>query len=58
MRRIMNIDWAELREQKEWLLNNGSREAMGLVHLLDALQDDALDDGVDPLTIYGEVQYD
>lgn len=54
----MNIDWAELREQKEWLLNNGSREAMGLVNLLDNIQDAAIDDGIDWRTIYGEINHD
>lgn len=39
---LKNIDWALLREQKEWLLNNGSNEAMGLAHFLDFIQDDAV----------------
>lgn len=39
------IDWKFLREQKEWLLNNGSNEAMGLIGLLDKLQDDAVSGG-------------
>ena len=39
------IDWKLLREQKEWLLNNGSGEVMGLIGLLDKLQDDAVSNG-------------
>jgi hypothetical protein len=39
---LKNIDWVLLREQKEWLLNNGSDEAMGLAHFLDFIQDDAV----------------
>ena len=39
---LKNIDWALLRQQKEWLLNNGSDEAMGLAHFLDFIQDDAV----------------
>lgn len=39
---INNIDWALLRKQKEWLLYNGSEEAMGLVELLDCIQDEAV----------------
>ena len=38
----MNIDWILLRKQKEWLLNNGSDEAIGLIGLLDAIQDNAV----------------
>ncbi len=36
---INRMNWGLLIEQKEWLLNDGSDEAMGLAHLIDALQD-------------------
>jgi len=39
----LNIDWALLREQKEWLLNFDCDEAEGLIMLLDAIQDKAVD---------------
>ena len=39
------IDWAALARQKRWLLSHAqtSEEAAGLVHLLDAIQDAAVD---------------
>ena len=39
------VDWAALACQKRWLLRHAetSEEAAGLVHLLDALQDAAVD---------------
>lgn len=36
------IDWALLREQKAWLITNGSDSAIGLTHLVDTIQDDAV----------------
>ena len=42
---ISTTNWELLRNQKEWLLNNGSDEAMGLVHFLDAIQDAVVEDG-------------
>ncbi len=51
----MNIDWHELRLQKEWLdliLMTGTeadvRMAAGLLGLLDALQDEAASSGLVP----------
>ena len=41
----MKIDWAMLREQKQWLLNFNDEQAIGLVYLLDALQDQAVESG-------------
>jgi hypothetical protein len=41
----MKIDWAMLREQKQWLLNFNDEQAAGLVYLLDALQDQAVESG-------------
>jgi hypothetical protein len=42
------IDWTALAHQKRWLLRQAdpSEEALGLVHLLDALQDAAVAGGV------------
>ena len=39
------VDWAGVARQKRWLLchTETSEEATGLVHLLDALQDAAVD---------------
>jgi len=56
------IDWKLLREQKSWLLDivdaspstTQVNNALGLVHLLDALQDRAVDvDGVSELEVFG-----
>jgi hypothetical protein len=43
---LSSIDWELLRTQKEWLLNNGSDEAMGIAHLLDFIQDSVVMDGI------------
>ena len=40
---LRGIGWAELREQKVWLLLSDASEADGLVCLIDAIQDCALD---------------
>jgi hypothetical protein len=39
------IDWTLLARQKQWLLEQASTsdEAAGLLHLLDAIQDAAVD---------------
>lgn len=53
---IKNIDWELLREQKEWLLNNGSDEAMGIAHLIDAIQDYAADElGIDENIVFNNI---
>jgi len=46
--KLENVDWALLREQKEWLIqamfpHNLPRKmpAYGLIHLLDEIQDQA-----------------
>jgi len=42
----MKLDWVLLRRQKEWLLQQPTGpEANGLVHLLDAIQDEAVASG-------------
>ena len=49
LRLIEDIDWEFLRKQKLWLLKLGDGpaaipdEAYGLIHLLDAIQDFAVD---------------
>jgi hypothetical protein len=43
-----NIDWKELKAQKEWLFDmaaKGSEEAEGLINFLDYIQDSAYDQG-------------
>ena len=53
---ISNTNWELLRKQKEWLLNNGSDEAMRLAHYLDAIQDAAVEDGLaTKLEVFGEL---
>ena len=42
MELMENMDWALLRAQKNWLLNQESEQALGLLHLLDAIQDEAI----------------
>ena len=55
----MNIDYALLREQKEYLLTVltkplDSKTRNGLVHLLDALQDEAVETGAaTPQEVFG-----
>lgn len=41
-----NIDWKELRNQKAWLIAQDENAAEGLLSLLDAIQDHAVDAGV------------
>lgn len=51
---ILNIDWVQLRKQKSWLLQQNSEEAQGLVHMLDAVQDYAVDEMfVDHSMVFG-----
>ena len=53
---ISTTNWELLRNQKEWLLNNGSDEAMGLAHYLDAIQDAAVEDGLaTEFEVFGEL---
>ena len=39
---LFNLDWSELRKQKEWLIKQRTDEADGLLGVIDALQDTAL----------------
>lgn len=53
---ISNMNWDLLRKQKSFLWNNGSDAALGLVHLIDAIQDAAVEDGfASKLEVFGEL---
>lgn len=41
----MKFDWALIRQQKEWLLQFDCDEANGLINMLDAIQDAAVEFG-------------
>jgi hypothetical protein len=52
-----DIDFKLLREQKEFLLNHGGDEAMGLACLLDYIQDCAVEEyGMSIIEVFGEEQ--
>lgn len=53
---IHKIDWALLRKQKMWLLQqNAYPEAQGLLALVDAIQDYAVDEMfIDESEVFGE----
>lgn len=40
---IRSIDYNVLAEQKEFLLNHGGHEAMGVAHMIDRIQEIAYD---------------
>lgn len=50
---INNIDFELLRQQKEFCLNHGGDEAMGLAHLLDYIQDKAVEQGYSDDEVFG-----
>lgn len=54
---VDNIDWVELRDQKNWLLAQatatGSANAYGLINLLDWIQDQAVAAGIDSERVFG-----
>jgi hypothetical protein len=53
---ISKTNWELLRNQKEWLWNQESDKAIGLVHFLDAIQDAAVEDGIaTELEVFGEL---
>jgi|LakMenE01Jun11ns_1017448.scaffolds.fasta_scaffold7326328_1 hypothetical protein len=52
---IENIDWALLREQKEFCLNHGCDDAMGLAHFLDYVQDKAVEQGYSQSEVFGDL---
>lgn len=41
----MKFDWALIRQQKEWLLQFDNPEARGLIDMLSAIQDAAIEFG-------------
>lgn len=50
-----NIDWELLREQKQWLINQSSEEAQGLLHFIDHIQDYAVDNWIiEEKTVFGK----
>jgi hypothetical protein len=59
---IKNIDWALLRQQKAWLVEQAPNwafstcesNANGLICLLDALQDEAVKQGLSESLVFGE----
>ena len=54
---IFSIDWALLRRQKSWLLQQDPdcAEAQGLLALVDAVQDYAVDEMfIDESFVFGE----
>lgn len=52
---IENIDWEMLRQQKEFLLNHGCDDAMGLANLLDIIQDSAVAQGYTLEEVFGDL---
>jgi hypothetical protein len=48
-----NMDWNMLRAQKLWLLEQPGDAALGLTHLLDALQDQAVLLGFSEHAVFG-----
>ena len=52
---IDNIDWEMLRQQKEFLLNHGGDDAMGLANLLDIIQDNAVKQGYTINEVFGDL---
>lgn len=51
----LTIDWEELRKQKEWLAERAQvDQVQGLLNLIDALQEDAIENGTSEDVVYGE----
>lgn len=49
-----SIDWSLLRAQKLWLLEQNCEHADGLVHIIDAIQDQAVSNGIaSELEVFG-----
>lgn len=57
---VDNIDWAELRVQKLWLIDmigeTGSVHADGLLNLMDWIQDMAVEAGIDSDQVFAFTQ--
>ena len=55
---LQTIDWALLREQKQWLMSQENDYAEGLLAFIDSLQDYAVDNYlVQEETVFGK-EYD
>ncbi len=55
---LQTIDWALLREQKQWLMSQENDYAEGLLAFIDSLQDYAVDNFlVQEETVFGK-EYD
>ena len=55
---LQTIDWALLREQKQWLMSQENDNAEGLLAFIDSLQDYAVDNYlVQEETVFGK-EYD
>ena len=51
---LRRMDWELLRKQKDWLLEQQNASAAGLVNMLDALQDAAVDElGIPEEKVFG-----
>jgi hypothetical protein len=48
------IDWEALRIQKAWLLRQDGAQAAGLLHLIDHIQDRAVECGLPEQLVFGE----
>ena len=56
---VSNTNWEWLRNQKLWLLTNGSDEAIGISHYLDAIQDAAVaDELATKIDVFGDLADD
>jgi hypothetical protein len=53
------MDWTLLRKQKHWLMERAvmdqSEMATGLLHLIDGIQDAAVEQGVEETLVFGEL---
>lgn len=55
---LQTIDWALLREQKQWLMSQENDYAEGLLAFIDSIQDYAVDNYlVQEETVFGK-EYD
>ena len=59
VRSVLNIDFPTLRKQKSELLaiasNPVHQHLMGIVNILDAIQDDAIEQGFSELEVFGDL---
>lgn len=51
----LNIDWAQLNSQKQALLRaaQNEEELDGIVHLIDSIQDQAVENGIKDDEVFG-----